>query len=305
MQVAKGLDQRLVVSADCSLYPVFRWCILPPYTERTNSFNICESMSFLNLADKRFVVFGLANKKSVACVTARTLAEEGAEVILVVRTEERRATARKLFPGAQVFLCDVSREISEAIDAENGGRIDGIVHSIAFANYSGGFKPFHETIKKDFLQAVDVSCFSFISIVNHFKNLLAIDASVLTISISTTRMAAENYGYMAPIKAALNSSLCFLAKSFSAFSRVRFNAVAPGLLKTSASAGIPGYIDSYLYAEKAILRKQALTTQEVANTAAFLLSDRSSGINSQMIVVDAGMEVNYFDRDIVQRAVAG
>lgn len=271
-------------------------------------------MGFLNFTDKRFVVFGLANKKSVACVTARTLAAEGAEVILVVRTEERRATARKLFPGAQIFLCDVedesniirvSREIGEAIDAENGGKIDGIVHSIAFANYSGGFKPFHETEKKDFLQAVDISCFSFISIANHFKNLLAVDASVLTISISTTRMAAENYGYMAPIKAALNSSLCFLAKSFSAFSRVRFNAVAPGLLKTSASAGIPGYIDSYLYAEKAILRKQALTTQEVANTAAFLLSDRSSGINSQMIVVDAGMEVNYFDRDIVQRAVAG
>jgi enoyl-[acyl-carrier protein] reductase I len=271
-------------------------------------------MGFLNLTDRRFVIFGLANKKSVACVIARTLIAEGAEVIHVVRTEERRSTARKLFPDARVFLCDVEDEaniirvrdeIAQTIDAGNGGRIDGIVHSIAFANYSGGFKPFHETAKSDFLQAVDISCFSFISIANHFKDLLAVDASALTISISTTRMAAENYGYMAPIKAALNSSLCFLAKSFSAFSRIRFNAVAPGLLKTSASAGIPGYVDSYLFAEKAILRKQALTTQEVANTAVFLLSDRASGINTQTIVVDAGMEVNYFDREIVQRAVAG
>jgi len=270
-------------------------------------------MGFLHLSNKRFVVFGLANKKSVACAIARTLVAEGAEVIHVVRTEERRATAEKLFPESQVFLCDVedeaniirvSGEIGRAIGATEGGRVDGIVHSIAFANYSGGFKPFHETVKKDFLQAIDISCFSFISIANHFKDLLAIDGSVLTISISTTRMAAENYGYMAPIKAALNSSLCFLAKSFSAFSRVRFNAVAPGLLKTSASAGIPGYVDSYLYAEKAILRKQALTTQEVANTAVFLLSERSSGINTQTIVVDAGMEVNYFDRDIVQKAVS-
>lgn len=269
-------------------------------------------MGFLDLKNRRYVVFGLANKKSVACAIAKTLVAEGAEVIHVVRSEERRTTARKLFPGAMIFLCDVGEEaniervrneIAEAIGAEAGGRIDGIVHSIAFANYSEGFKPFHQTVKRDFLQAVDISCFSFISIANHFKELLDKDASLVTISISTTRMAAENYGYMAPVKAALNSSLCFLAKSFSAFSRIRFNAVAPGLLKTSASAGIPGYVDSYLFAEKAILRKEALTTEEVANTAAFLLSRRSSGINTQTIVVDAGMEVNYFDKDIVQKAV--
>ena len=116
-------------------------------------------------------------------------------------------------------------------------------------------------------------------------------------------MAAENYGYMAPVKAALDSSLCFLAKSFSSFSNIRFNAVCPGLLKTSASAGIPGYIDSYLFAEKATLRKEAVKTSEVADVAAFLLSGRSSGINTRAIVVDAGMAVNYFDADIVRKAI--
>jgi len=164
-------------------------------------------------------------------------------------------------------------------------------------------RPFHQTAKADFLQAVNISCFSFISIANHFRDLLARDAAVVTISISSTRMAAENYGYMAPIKAALDSSLCFLAKSFADFSRVRFNAVAPGLLKTSASAGIPGYVDSYLFAEKATLRKAALTTQEAADTAVFLLSSRASGINCQTIVVDAGMAVNYFDKEIVGKTV--
>src|SRR5690606_22159056 len=107
----------------------------------------------------------------------------------------------------------------------------------------------------------------------------------------------ENYGYMAPIKAALHSSVVFLAKSFAG--KVRLNAVCPGLLKTSASAGIPGYLDSYLYAEKATLRKQGLETQEVANAVAFMLSPRSSGINAQEIVLDAGMGVNYFDKEIV------
>ncbi len=269
-------------------------------------------MGFLNFDKKRFVIFGLANKKSVACVIAKTLIAEGAQVIHVVRSEERRQTARKLFPDCPVFLCDVEEEeniirvrdeIAKEIDAENGGQLHGLVHSIAFANYSEGFKPFYETCKVDFLQAVNISCFSFISISNHFKGLLDRAASVVTISISTTRMAAENYGYMAPIKAALDSSLCFLAKSFSQFSNIRFNAVAPGLLKTSASAGIPGYIDSYLYAEKAILRKKAVTTQETADTAAFFLSERSSGITAQTIVVDGGMAVNYFDQEIVSKAV--
>ncbi len=113
-------------------------------------------------------------------------------------------------------------------------------------------------------------------------------------------MAAENYGYMAPVKAALDSTICFLAKSFSKFSCVRFNAVCPGLLKTSASAGIPGYVDSYLFAEKATLRKTAVQTGEVANTVAFLLSPSSSGINAQGVVIDAGMAINYFDSEIIR-----
>ena len=143
------------------------------------------------------------------------------------------------------------------------------------------------------------------SVANHFKDILAPDASVVTISISTTTMASENYGFMAPVKAALDSSIAFLAKSFSDFSQVRFNAVAPGLLKTSASAGIPGYVDSYLFAEQVIPRKQAVQTQEAANVASFLLSPRSSGMNAQMVVVDAGMAINYFDADVISNYWAG
>ena len=265
-------------------------------------------MDFLNLTDKKIVVFGLANRKSVACAIAKVLQEAGAEIIHVVRSGVRKETAEKIFPDSRVFVCDVEneenitrvkKEIAESVD----GKIHGIVHSIAFANYSDGFKPFHETPKKDFLQAVDISCFSLIAICKHFKELLDVNASVVTISISTTKMAAENYGYMAPIKAALDSSLCFLAKSFSAFSNIRFNAVSPALLKTSASAGIPGYVDSYLYAEKLTLRKKALKTPEIANIAAFLLSDRSSAITAQTIVADGGMGINYFDADIIARVV--
>ena len=207
----------------------------------------------------------------------------------------------------KVLVCDVEHEeqIARLRDeiAEISEAIHGIVHSIASADYEGGPKPFHKTPKAAFLKSVDISCYSLIALANAFKDLLDADASVVTISISTTRMASENYGFMAPVKAALDSSLAFLAKSFSQFSRVRFNAVGPGLLKTSASAGIPGYVDSYLFAEQIIPRKKAVQTEETAAVAAFLLSPRSSGINAQTIVVDAGMSINYFDQEIIRRAI--
>ena len=209
-------------------------------------------MDFLQLTDKNILVLGVANRKSVAWQTAKILRDAGANVIFSVRSEQRAETVRKLAPDAPVFLCDVEHQ--DQIDrlksevASTVGVLHGIVHSIAFADYSAGWLPFHETPRAAFLQAVDISCFSLVAVSNAFRDLLDADnGSVVTISISTTRMAAENYGFMAPVKAALDSSVCFLAKSFSKFSKVRFNAVCPGLLKTSASAGIPGYVDSFLY----------------------------------------------------------
>jgi enoyl-[acyl-carrier protein] reductase I len=264
-------------------------------------------MDFLQLTGKSIVVFGVANRKSVAWHVGRILEEAGAKVVYVVRSEERRQAVAKLLPDRLIHICDV--EFEEQIArlraelSQHGDKFHGLVHSIAFADYGDAVKPFHETPKAAFLRAVDISCYSLIALCNALKDLLDPHASVVTISISTTRMASENYGFMAPVKAALDSALVFLAKSFSRFSRIRFNAVCPGLLKTSASAGIPGYVEAYLYAEQATLRKEALKTEEVAHAVAFLLSPRSSGINGQQIVLDAGMSVNYFDRELIERAL--
>ena len=266
-------------------------------------------MSFLGLDGKNVLILGVANRKSVAYHVGKTLTENGANVIYAVRSQERRDSCHKLLGDAPIYVCDVEHQdqidrLGEEVSA-NHGPLQGVLHSIAFADYSGGMRPFHETGRQQFLRTIDVSCFSFISLANALKSSLAKDGSFVTVSISTTRMANQNYGFMAPVKAALDSSLAFLAKSFSEFSEVRFNAVAPGLLKTSASAGIPGYVDAYLFAEKAIPRKRAVQTQEAADVAAFLLSPRSTGVNAQTIVVDAGMAINYFDDAIVKRVVEG
>ena len=261
-------------------------------------------MDFLGLAGKTIIVFGVANKKSVAWYIGKTLEQFGAVVVYVVRSPERKETVTKLMGDRPCYVCDVEFEdqiesVRDEIKAKYP-EVHGLVHSIAFAAYDeAGIRPFHETTKSQFLRTIDISCYSFIALANAFKDCLVKDASVITISISTTTMASENYGFMAPVKAALDSSLAFLTKSFSQFSKVRFNAVSPGLLKTSASAGIPGYVDSYLFAEKVIPRGKAVSTQEVADAACFLLSPRSSGITAQKVVIDAGMAINYFDKSIV------
>ena len=266
-----------------------------------------ETEDFLDIAGKTFLVAGVANRKSIAYHVAELLILHHANVVLSVRTQERKMQIKKLFPQQTVVVCDLERqeEIGQLAEQLLSAKsvLHGLLHSVAFADYDSGVKPYHETSRDQFLRAMDVSCFSLVALVNALRETFDPDASVVATSISTTRMASENYGFMAPVKAALDSSLAFLAKSFSSFSRVRFNAIAPSLLKTSASAGIPGYVDSYLFAEQVIPRKIALQTAEAANVAAFLLSPRSSGINAQSIVVDAGMSINYFDHDIVRRAL--
>ncbi len=262
-------------------------------------------MGFLALEGKHVLIMGVANKKSVACRVAETVLAEGARVFVSVQDETLRAGVAKILPQAELFVCDVAEQ--EAIDRlaadlrAQDVLLDGLVHSIAFARYGDGPRPFHETRREDFVQALDVSMFSLVALAGALKDRFSQNASVVTMSIPDTRLAWEGYGFMAPVKAALDAAVCFLAKSFSHGSRVRFNSVNPGPLKTRAAAGIPGFLDSYIYAEKLTLRKQALDTQEVANVVAFLLSERASGINAQAVVVDAGMGVNAFDQEVIDR----
>ncbi len=253
-------------------------------------------MDFLGVKDKTFYIAGVANKKSVAYFSAKTLIENGAKCIFSVQTESQIESIKKLFPDSTVFVFDVEKDRDLALKINQ--KIDGFLHSLAFANFSEGPKSFIETKREDYLQASQISSFSLVEMSHQLKEILNPDGSVVTISISNTK--ATSYGYLGPIKAMLDATVPFLAKSFSEFSKIRVNAVGAGPLKTSASAGIPNYIDNYFYAEELTLRKSSLETQEVANTVCFLLSPKSSGINASTLIVDAGMSSNYFDQNIVK-----
>lgn len=263
-------------------------------------------MSFLDLEGKSILVLGLSNRRSVAWAIGQTLEAEGARVIYGVRNRERQDELKTLLEDRPSVVCDVedpqaAPQLAEAV-GKLTGTLHGLVHSIAFANFREGPRPFHETRREDFLQAMTISAFSLVELARACKPLLSRTASVVAIGISSY-VTAPTYGYLSPVKSALENCVRFLAKSFSADSEVRFNTVNAGPLKTKSSAGIPGYLENYLYAEKLTLRKRALSTQEVANTAVFLLSERSSGINAQGITVNAGMDLNYFDEEIVRLAL--
>ncbi len=255
-------------------------------------------MNFLNLEDKTFLITGVNNKKSVATFTAQVLQENGASLIFSVQNENQIEFCKKKFPDSLVIKTDLSQldSIKNLVESLPEPPIDGVVHSVAFARFESA--SFHETSFEEFSEALRISAYSLVELSNALKTKLSTNASIVTVSISNLR--ATNYGYMGPIKALLSSSIDYLAKSFSEFSQVRFNSVAAGPLKTSAAAGIPTYVENYLYCEQLTLRKKNLDTQEVADTIAFLLSTRSSGINASEIVVDAGMNVNYFDQKVVK-----
>ena len=258
-------------------------------------------MSFLNVENKNFFITGVSNRKSVAYHTAKVLEDNGANLFFSVQSEEHKNRVAKLFPDSPIYILDVENvEDIEGLDQffkQREVMLDGFLHSIAFANLMNP-KPFHETSLADFNQAMQISSFSLVQLSNALKDVLKPEASVVTISISDTK--ATSYGYMGPVKAMLDTTTAYLAKSFSSFSRVRFNAVCSGPLKTSASAGIPGYIDNYIFAEQLTMRKDALKTNEVANTVSFLLSPSSSGINATGVLVDCGMRANHFDEAVVK-----
>src|SRR5690349_11515747 len=140
-------------------------------------------MDFLQLAGKTILVVGVANRKSVAFHVARVLKEAGAEVVYSVRSHARQESLAKLLPEAEIHVCDVEHQteidrLARAV-GERHPRLDGLVHSIAFADYSAGPAPFHHTSREAFLRSIDISCFSLLALAKAFEPHFEPDASVV------------------------------------------------------------------------------------------------------------------------------
>jgi enoyl-[acyl-carrier protein] reductase I len=253
----------------------------------------------MNFEGKKFLITGINNKKSVAYYIAKSLQGLNAQLVFTTQFPEQMEFVKKQFPHAEVYGCDVqtTHDIENLARQLDKNSLHGFVHSVAFARMNPEWS-FEQTPWDAFSEAIRISSFSLMEMCHHLRPIFTDDASIVTLSISTTKVTS--YGFMGPIKALLNSTVDYLAKSLSKDTKIRCNSIGAGPLKTSASAGIPNYVDNYIFSEQLTLRHSGLSTQEVANTALFLLSPMSSGINAAQITVDAGMSVNYFDEAVVK-----
>lgn len=256
-------------------------------------------MSF-NLDGRVAVVFGVANKRSIAWSIAQGLHAAGAKLIITYQNERLEQEARDLIlslPGAEGFMCDVSSDAAiEQLFAtlkERYGKLHILVHSVAFAPAEELKGEFLNTTREGFRVAHDVSVYSLIAVSRAAAPLMEDGGSVITMSYYGAEKVVPHYNVMAVAKAALECTVRYL--SFDLGKRkIRVNAISAGPIKTLAARGISGLSDMLKsHAERAPLGRN-VEVSEVGSTGVFLASDASSGITGEVIYVDCGYNIMGF-----------
>jgi len=252
------------------------------------------------LQGKKILVLGVANERSIAWSITEELHKAGAELALTYPNE---AIERRLRPLAeklsckQVYACDV--QFDDQMDqlfaslAKEWGTIDGVVHSIAYAEKDDLTTRFAQTSRKGFATALDISAYSLIAIAGRAQALMPQGGSIITLSYLGAERVVPNYNIMGVAKAALESSVRYLAWDLGG-SNIRVNAISAGPIKTLAAAGIPHFREMLLaFAERAPLKRNT-SLEDVAHTALFLLDQGGSGITGETLYVDCGFNVMGF-----------
>lgn len=247
---------------------------------------------------KKGVVLGIANKKSIAYGIAKACQEQGAEMAITFlneRFEKKLAPiADELECGTRLYPCDVSNpeEIVALKDSleRDMGKIDFIVHSIAFAPKEGLSGRFVDIPKEAFNVAMDISVYSLIEVVRELKPILSDSSSVLTLSYYGGVKYIPNYNLMGIAKATLEMTVKYLAEDLGK-DGIRVNAISAGPIKTLAAAGIGDFAFLLKWNAAHAPLKKNVTIEEVGNSGMYLLSDLSSGVTGEIHYVDNGYNV--------------
>ncbi|MFI5087898.1 MAG: enoyl-ACP reductase [Terriglobales bacterium] len=246
------------------------------------------------------VVFGVANKRSIAWAIAQHLQQAGARLVITYQNQRLEEDAKELIaalPGAEAFMCDVS--FDEQIDKlfaqlkSRYGKLHTLVHSIAFAPADELKGEFLATTREGFRIAHDVSVYSLIALARAAAPLMEDGGSILTLTYYGSTKVVPHYNVMGVAKAALEASVRYLAYDLGP-RRIRVNAISAGPVKTLAARGISGFGDMLkAHAERAPLKRN-VDVNEVAETAVFLASDAGAGITGEVIYVDCGYNIMGF-----------
>jgi len=249
------------------------------------------------LEGKNALVFGLANDKSIAWGITQAFHRESANLGISYAGEmlERRVKPLAEKVGCQwVEECDVSQDEQIASVAEKAaqhfGKIDVLVHSIAFAGRDELSKPYYQTSREGFRNALDISVFSFVALTNAFHSILNPGASVMCLTYYGSVKVAPHYNVMGVAKAALESSTRYLAYDLGA-EKIRVNAISAGPIRTLAAAGVGGFRDMYKHFADMSPMRENVTIEDVGNAALFLASDLSKRITGEVLYVDSGFNI--------------
>ncbi len=253
-----------------------------------------------SLAGRNAVVFGVANKRSIAWAIAQKLSAAGAKLAVTYQNERLAQECRDMIaelPGAEGFQCDVSSDAEiDRLFAElksRYGTLHVLVHSVAFAPAEELKREYMYTSREGFRIAHDVSVYSLVAVTRAAAPLMTEGGSIMTLTYYGSEKVVPHYNVMGVAKAALEASVRYLAHDLGR-QRVRVNAISAGPIKTLAARGISGLGDMMKsHAERAPLGRN-VETSEVGDTAVFLASDASSGITGEVIYVDCGYNIMGF-----------
>ena len=249
------------------------------------------------LKGKKGLIMGVANEKSMAWGIAKAAYANGAELAYSYQGEMIK---KRIIPlanetnSSMCYECDITKEasIDELFDhiTKKWGHLDFLVHSIAFSNKDELKGQYLNTSLENFLLTMHASCYSFTSVARRASALMTNGGSMITMSYYGAKKVLPNYNVMGVAKAALEASVQYLAVDLGG-KNIRVNAISAGTIKTLAAAGIGDFRYILKWNEYNSPLKRTVTTEEVGNSAVYLLSNMSSGTTGQTIYVDAGYNV--------------
>lgn len=249
------------------------------------------------MAGKRGVIFGVANDKSIAWGIAQQLHAAGAELAFTYLNEALEKRVRPLAEslGSTVILpCDVQNEVDMVAVFDElekvWGSIDFVVHAVAFANREDLKNPFSQTSREGFRLALDISAYSLVSMTRCALPVLKEGGSIVTMTYLGSVRSIPEYNVMGVAKAALESSVRYLAAELGE-KGIRVNAVSAGPIKTLAASGIANFKEKLRVAEERSSLKRLVTQEDVGKATLYLLSDLASGVTGEIHYVDAGFHV--------------
>ncbi|MCC6613246.1 MAG: enoyl-ACP reductase [Anaerolineae bacterium] len=243
------------------------------------------------------LIFGVANKNSIAWGITKKLADEGATIALSYAGE---VLEKRVKPLAEEIGCDFVEQADvtsdEQLDAifakvkERYGRIDTLVHCVAFANREDLGGRFVDVSRDGFKLALEISSYSLIAMAKRAEPLMTEGGSIMSLTYYASEKVMPKYHVMAVAKAALETITRYLANDLGV-KGIRVNAISAGPIKTLAAAGVPGFRLMLKYSEKASPLRKLVTQEDVGNAALYLASDMSSSVTGEVLYVDAGYNI--------------